>query len=176
MIKICPICNQSFESINGTKYCSQECRRRAEYARHNAWAQRTNYTEKQRDKMRERRRKEAEDHREHLRQMHEERLKQIEEEKERADLELQERATAGDHKALMELAKRAGDMVEYYTHYALYEIETEERDFGRKSTRTINDISVYDPDFGRLVVESIKATGRCINKTNGLGEKLEALL
>ena len=171
MLKTCPICNKEFIAGKGNvKFCSDICRKQAEYARHRDWADRTNYAEKKRLEMRQRRQKEAEIHQEHLRQMHEERLKQIEEDKKRADQELRERAGAGDYKALMALAP---DKVTYYKYYALNEIETEERDYKRRSTREINGISVYDPDFAILVVKSIEETGRCINKTNGLGAKIE---
>ncbi|MCR5594813.1 MAG: DUF2256 domain-containing protein [Lachnospiraceae bacterium] len=176
MKKICPICNTEFIAGKGNvKYCSPECRRKAEYARHNEWATRTNYAEKKRVEMRQRRLKEAEAHREHLRQMHDERIRQIQEDNERADQELHERAEAGDNEALMKLAEKAGDRAGYYKYFALYEIEREEKDFGRRSTRTVNGISVYDPDFAELVMKSIEETGQCISKINGQGIKIDAM-
>lgn len=174
MIKICPICKKEFTAGKGNiKYCSPDCRTIAEYTRHRDWIERTNYKSKMREDMRQRRAKEAQDHREHLQQQYEERQKQIQKEKERQLQELQERAAAGDYSALMKLAEKDGDRIAYYKYYALCDIEREETDFGRKSTRTINGISVYDPDFAELVVKSIDETGHCINKTNGLGAKIE---
>lgn len=81
---------------------------------------------------------------------------------------LEERAKAGDYKALMQLAP---DRLTYFKYFALNEIEESEK-YGRKSTREINGISVYDPDFAELVLKSIEETGRYISKPKGLEEKI----
>lgn len=169
MLKICPICQKEFNSTpQRKKFCSDLCRLQSDYARHNRWAEQNQYFEKKRKYKAEVKQEKASAQREYLQTQHEERLKQIEADKKREQMELEERAKAGDYKALMQLAP---DRVTYFKYFALNEIEESEK-YGRKSTREINGISVYDPDFAELVLKSIEETGRYISKSNGLGEKI----
>ena len=70
--------------------------------------------------------------------------------------ELRKKAAAGDPFARMNLAEP--NSKEYWEAYKQYEIEYA-ASWGRESTRTVNDISVHDPCFGRKVVEAIKELG-----------------
>ena len=58
--KTCPVCGEIFISAGrNQKYCSEECRAKNAPNVYAAWAERTGYREKQRDKMRERRAKDV---------------------------------------------------------------------------------------------------------------------
>ncbi len=171
MLKICPICQKEFNSTpKRRKYCSDNCRIQSDYKRHVEWMERTNYVEKRRSRKEAERQEEIEKHRAYLQKQHEEQIKKIEAEEKREQEELKKRAAAGDYEALMETAT---DSVTYYKYFALAEIEREERDFGRRSTREINGISVYEPDFAERVVKSIEETGHCFSRSHGLGAKID---
>ena len=151
-IRKCPICGKSFEvSQNTRKYCSADCRRKM---------LRKNVDEKHLQEIEaisERQKKQWSDYQEKLKA-----------EKTAEEKALKKRASEGDPEALMKLSDNSHD---YWKYFALWMIQQSERDFGRKSTFTVNDVSVYAPDFAELVVDSIERTGRCIQKDNGLGEK-----
>lgn len=169
MLKICPICQKEFNSTpQRRKFCSDRCRIQSDYARHNKWTEENQYFEKKRKYKAQVKQEEINIQREYLQKLHEDRLKQIEADKVREQKELEERAKAGEYKALMQLAP---DRKTYLKYFALDEIESSEK-YGYKSTREINGISVYDPDFAELVLKSIEETGRYLCKEHGLGEKI----
>ena len=175
MIKTCPICNKDFEvKRKNQKYCSSVCRDKGAHDARKAWERKTGYI----DRKRERRQQDAEEKRlRELEQINERQRKRaqevaewIEAEDKAREEELKKRAAAGDYEALMETAT---DDVTYYKYFALAEIEREERDFGRRSTREINGISVYEPDFAERVVKSIAETGHCFSRSYGLGANID---
>ena len=169
----CPICGKEFEPRVNQKYCSPVCRDEGERRKRQEWYERTDYLERQRKKRQqaalEREQKEVEQINERQRTRALEMQKRIEAEKKAAEKELKKKAKAGDYKALMELSENDLD---YWKYYALADIEESEKKYGRKSTREVNGISVYAPDFAKRVVDSIEKTGRCFSRSHGLGEKL----
>ena len=167
MIKTCPICKTEFESNTRQKYCSEKCRYLGERNVRKEWEARTDSKAK---KNTEQRSKgiETQQIRE---QRHEQQEREWKERLRQDQIELERRAESGDYNARMKIAEQNKDRSEYWKYFALSEIENSEK-YGRKSTRTVNDISVYEPNFVKLVIESIDRTGKCISRAPGLGERI----
>jgi hypothetical protein len=148
MVKRCPVCDTEFESHKlSQKYCSEDCR-----------------LVRVRENDRIRKRKERAEEKA-IREKEKQRIKQAKAEaREKEDAkrtseqqaELEKKAAQGDALARMRIAKP--NSKEYWEAYKDYEIEYAES-WGRESTRTVNDISVHEPNFGRKVVEAIKELG-----------------
>ena len=148
MKKQCEMCKKEFETINpNKKYCGDECRKESI---------------KEADKLRKRKARkksrdiqnaEMEEKRRINRDLREQEYAKL---KVQQDEELKERVEAGDPLARMNVAKM--NSIEYWEAYKQYEIEYA-TSWERDSTRTVNDISVHDPCFGRKVVEAIKELG-----------------
>lgn len=151
-VKKCLICGAEFRPRAATqKYCSDVCRAAGAKMTRAKWIQNTGYREKDR----ERKKRQADRDREERREQAELSAQQREDEgRTRADQrrrELEEKAAAGDALSLMMLAKREGDAFEYWTQYARYEKEYSESQ-GKRSTRKVNGISVYDDLFAEKVL------------------------
>ena len=148
MITICGICNKEFETIyTNKKYCSKECSRKAI---------------READRLRKHKEREIVRKKQTAEEVERRRLKKAESEKRTEEI-------ARERKAVLEKGLKEGDPFarmriaepnskEYWEAYKQYEIEYA-ASWGRESTRTVNDISVHDPCFGRKVVEAIKELG-----------------
>ena len=163
--KTCPICGKEFEPRVNQKYCSPVCRDEGEKRKRQEWYERTDYLKRQREtrqqRSREREQREVDQINERQRKQWADFQEKLAVEKEAEEAELKRRAAEGDPEALMKLSDNSLD---YYRYFAQAEIESAERETGRKSTVTINDISVYDPQFAERVVESIERLGRCFTR------------
>ena len=157
----CSLCGKKFTAKAGNvKYCSPECKEEGKQQRRKEWEERTDYKEKQRQIMKVYRGKVTEEERQAAKKIKEQQTLERQEEDERQSkerqAELRKKAAAGDPFARMNLAEP--NSKEYWEAYKQYEIEYA-ASWGRESTRTVNDISVHDPCFGRKVVEAIKELG-----------------
>lgn len=157
----CSLCGKKFTAKAGNvKYCSPECKEEGKQQRRKEWEERTDYKEKQRQIMKVYRGKVTEEERQAAIKVREqqtlERQKEAERQSKERQAELRKKAAAGDVFARMNLAELSSE--EYWEAYKQYEIEYA-ANWGRESTRTVNDISVHDPCFGRKVVEAIKELG-----------------
>lgn len=166
MIKTCPICKSQFETSTKMKYCSEKCRYLGERQARKAWEERTDFSKKQQEKRQAERDAKHEEMAIAVNQRNAE-LDRIRVERLKAD-----KQNNSDYSVLMQEAQESGDSLAYWKYYALREIEESENAFGRKSTRTVNDISVYNVNFPQLVIRSIDRLGVCIQKENGLGRKI----
>lgn len=171
--KTCPICGKAFLGYATAKYCSAECSEIGRKQKRKAWEDSHDYIETQRVK-RLNKRREAEQSRVDVINQRQDKLSKDNAERVKADrLLMEQKAEAGDLYSLMVLAHERNDKKSYWRYYAQSEIEAAEK-YGRKSTRLVNDYSVYEPDFPDLVLESIKLTGKCIQRLSApLGEAID---
>lgn len=174
--RICPICGKEFTAAKGNvKYCSPDCRAAGNREKRKSWEDRTDYREKQRLAAQQYREEKAQEERREAEKANKKKQAAIKRKQtiaqKKAREELLAAAEGGDYFALMELAQENGDNIAYWHWYKEYEIDYAES-WGRKSTRTVNDISVYNPEFERLVVQSIELEGRIFSTLHGQGERI----
>ena len=77
-------------------------------------------------------------------------------EQEQKQKELERKAAEGDPLARMEVAKKFS--IDYWRAFQDYELEYAER-WSKKSNRTVNNISIHEPDFAEHVVLTIEELG-----------------
>lgn len=70
--------------------------------------------------------------------------------------ELERKAAEGDTLARMRVAKKFS--IDYWRAFQDYELEYAER-WSKKSNRTVNNISIHEPDFAERVVLTIEELG-----------------
>ena len=155
MKKQCETCKKGFETINPSKkYCSDECRK---------------VRIREADKLRKRKARKEARSTQNAEMEEKSRINREKREQEYAkrsleqEEELKKRVEAGDPQARMRVAKM--NSIEYWEAYKDYEIEYAESWKNGKSTSTINDISVYEPDFAEKVVQSIHESGRICGRS-----------
>lgn len=157
---ICPICGKEFETQGGNvKYCSLDCKRDGQRQRRKEWEARTGYKEKQRQA--------AADHRaEQARQAEQEakeaaRKKKSAETKAKRKKERQEaaklaqRAENGEMVALLRLALKNGNTLEYWRLRKEMILEEDEKT-GRISNNIVGGVSVYAGDFEYQVLAALE--------------------
>lgn len=154
-MKQCPVCNNEFKRDKlSQKYCSEECRlsRNREYDRQR----------KRKERAEERAIRDKENKRKQ--QAKNEARKQAEK-KLHADRkqELMARVNNDDPLARMQVAKPFS--VEYWEAYQQYEIDFAESR-NAESTRTVNDISVYEDQFAKKVIITTKELGHVVTSMN----------
>lgn len=151
MLKNCPVCSSEFEADKvSQKYCSKECRlinlRESDRLRKQKEREEARIIREQAQERERKERKEARQKAEH------ERLEAIEKEQQA----LIDKANTGDPLARMKVAK--SQSMEYWEAYKDYVIEHAESN-GNISKKIVNEISVYEHDFSRKVIASIKELG-----------------
>lgn len=157
---ICPICGKAFESQGGNvKYCSPDCKQEGQRQRRKEWEARTGYKEKQRQA--------AADHRAEQARQAEQEAKEAARKKKSADTkarrkkerqeaaELAQRAEKGDRTALLRLALKSGNTLEYWRLRKEMILEEDEKR-GRISNIIVGGISVYAGDFECQVLAALE--------------------
>lgn len=146
MVKTCLICSKEYETpYPNKKYCSKDCSREAI---------------RQADRLRKRNERKIKRDKRTAEEVERRRLKMAEIEeasKERQrekQADLEKRLKEGDPKARMEVAKP--NSLEYWEAYRQEFLEDK---YNENYNRYVNGISVYDDEFARLVLESIKKLG-----------------
>jgi len=143
VIKVCEICNKEFETIYpNKKYCSKECSREAA---------------READRLRKHREREIIRKKQKAEEVERRRLKKIEidirteeiQREKQADLE--KRLEERDPKAIMEITNHFD--LEYWE---AYKEEFMQEYYNKNYIRYVNDISVYDEEFPKKVIDSIK--------------------
>lgn len=164
-IQRCAICGAEFEATTGRqKYCSDVCKIEGKKRVRRAWIDSTDYNQRHREAMRlyregttaealKERKKKENNHKRYLK-------RKAKLAKEARDQALVDAAAGGDPWARMDLAKKEGDPVAYWTAFRDYELQTaEEIGYKDKLIRVVNNIPVSDPDFVSNVIESIEQDG-----------------
>lgn len=157
---ICPICGKEFETHGGNvKYCSTDCKREGQRQRRKEWEARTGYKEKQRQA--------AADHRAEQARQAEQEAKEAARKKKSAETkakrkkerqeaaELAQRAENGDRVALLRLAFKNGNTLEYWRLRKEMILEEDEKT-GRISNIIIGGVSVYAGDFEYQVLAALE--------------------
>lgn len=158
----CQLCEKKFTTNSpNRKYC-EECREIGARKSRKEWETKNNYKERQMLYARKRR-SEARQERERLIDS----CQKLEDEKRAAEHrsilkekedEFEKRVKDGDALANMTLCLRHGRSLEYWEYYKLYELQYAESK-GIVSQRTVNGISINEPDFEDKVVNSIAMYG-----------------
>lgn len=162
-LKKCPVCGAEFNARGRTVYCSPKCKNEAAVKIRRAWEERTGFQEKQRLYMRNKRAERSAERDAQQKQ----RLEQLEERNAQilANLrrDFEERCKAGDPSALMEKALSEKNYLEYWRQFARRQIAFNETlSEENRHDYQVNGISVYDPDFAEIVLDSIEESGECI--------------
>lgn len=134
-----------------SKYCSDACRKVGKRQIRKQWEARTGYTQKEREKNAQRRSTAAAKRREDAAEQETAQAQARKRAADRAKSAMAQRAASGDPVARMLQAKVSGDWREYWTAFKEYEIQYAEKN-GKKSTRSVNGISIHEPDFVELVL------------------------
>ena len=134
-----------------SKYCSDACRKVGLRQIRKQWEARTGYTEKEREKNAQRRAAAAAKRREDAAERETVQAQARKRSADQAKADKARRAASGDPVARMLQSKVSGDWREYWTAFKEYEIQYAEKN-GKKSTRSVNGISIHDPDFVGLVL------------------------
>lgn len=157
---ICAICGKEFEVLGGNaKYCGEKCRKEGQRMRRLEWESRTGYKEKQRQAVAE--------HRAELARIAEQEAKEAARKKKSADtkarrkkerqeaVELAQRAENGDKIALLRIALKKGNILEYWRLRKEITLEEDEKT-GRISNIVIGGTSVYAGDFEYQVLAALE--------------------
>lgn len=160
MKKICVICGKEFETLSGrANYCGSACKRIGQRQRRKEWEVRTGYRDKQRKAAAELRAEQAKAAEleakkiDRKRRAAENRIRRIKERQE--SKELQERAEKGDKIALMRLALKQRNVLEYWRIRKAIVLDEDER-LGTTAKNTVGGIDVYDDAFEYKVVEMLQ--------------------
>lgn len=160
MKQICAICGKEFEVKGGNvKYCGMDCKREGQRRRRKEWEVRTGYREKQRQA--------ASDYRAERYRIAEQEAKEANRKKKAAETKarrkkerqinaiLEARASNGDKVALMRMALKQKNTLEYWRIYKEFIIEENER-LNMVGKNTVGGIDVYDDAFEFKVLELLK--------------------
>lgn len=160
MKKICTICGKEFETLSGrANYCGSDCKRIGQRQRRKEWEARTGYRDKQRKAAADLRAEQAKaveleaKKSERKRRAAENRIKRKKERQE--SKELQERAERGDKIALMWLALRQRNIMEYWRIRKEIVLDEDER-LGTTGKNTVGGIDVYDDAFEYKIMEMLQ--------------------
>lgn len=155
IMKICAVCGAEFEAKHkNTKYCPN-CQ---------AAAYRQQGTQRARARRAEMRESERQFMREQQAKAREEREKEFEKAAAAREKELQAAAASGDLLAALTIAEREPGRyysTKYWKAYKAYAVDQN----GSNFVTVVNSIPVTDPDFEKLVVDSIKATNKFVTHT-----------
>ena len=148
---ICAICGKEFETQGGNvKYCSTECKREGQRQRRKEWEVRTGYKEKQRQAAAEYRAEQAkqaeQEEKEAVRKKKAAETKAKRKKERQEAAELAQRSKNGDKAALLKLALKNGNTLEYWRLRKEMILDEDERT-GRISNNIIGGISVYAGEF-----------------------------
>lgn len=143
MIKVCGICNKKFETnYPNKKYCSKECSREAA---------------READRLRKSKERQIIKKKQSAEEVERRRLKKLEIDKEAEEIQrekqadLEKRLEERDPKAIMEITNHFD--LEYWE---AYKEEFMQEYYNKNYIRYVNDISVYDEEFPKKVIDSIK--------------------
>lgn len=171
----CPVCEKTFESRGGNiRYCGAECRKVGQRQRRIEWESRTGYKEKQRQAVAEHRAEQARIAEKEAKEA--ERKRKAAETKARRKVErkkiaeLKEKAEKGDKMAMLRLALKEGNALEYWRLYKEIVLEENER-LNMVGKNTVGGIDVYEDAFEYKVLEVLKEQ----QKRNGVVDSMEEI-
>lgn len=161
--KICVICGNRFVAgSQNSKYCCSECRAEGAKLTRRAWEDKTGYKEKQKLLMREKRGKQRKEDIEQKQKEKEERKRLNTERNNNRAKQIKMDAAAGDPIARMLMVDKYSK--DYWIAFQDYELQME-KEYKRKSSKTVNGISIYDDDFADNVILSIRNIGKIVINT-----------
>ena len=158
----CQLCGKNFTTdAPNRKYC-EECRDTGAKKSRKEWEIKNNYREKQmlsaRKRRSEARKKQAQIIDSYQKLEEKKRLAEHNKLLKENENEFKKRVENGDALANITMLLKHGRSLEYWKYYKLYELQYAERR-GVVSQRTVNGISVNEPDFEEKVMNSITMYG-----------------